>query len=101
MGMDRGTWLGAVACVLASAALGASLAHGGPQGPQGPRGPQGPQGQTGRNAEVAHLGVCVVTVQDPATGDMQFVNVTSPVLTDGVASCTAGSFVSIVPQARP
>ncbi|HMH89662.1 MAG TPA: hypothetical protein VK586_01125 [Streptosporangiaceae bacterium] len=95
-----------IACAFAGAALGVSVAHGGPSGPRGPQGAPGPQGQTGRNAETAHLGVCV----NITAGNMGFLQlstsawnldqpVTAPVLTDGVPSCPSGQFVSIVPQA--
>lgn len=92
------TVLAAAACLFAAAALAVSLTHAGPRGLQGARGPQGPQGETGRDAEVAHLGVCVVATPDNMTGDMSFVNVTSPQLIDDVPSCPVGQFVSIVPQ---
>lgn len=99
--MKAGDILGAVAVALSAAALTVSLTHHGTPGSRGLQGPAGPRGDTGRDAEVAHLGVCVnigvqtgvlylpVQVADP---------ITSPLLTDGVPSCPAGQFVSVVPQ---
>ena len=88
----------AAAVLLAAAALAVSLTH---AGPKGAAGAAGPAGHTGQNAEVAHLGLCInMAVQTGVvylpvdTADP----ITAPVLTDGVPSCPAGQFVSIVPQ---
>ena len=52
------------------------------------------------NANLAHLGICVTIVNDPATGYLQYFDVQSPVKSnDGVYSCNgSGSYVSVVPQ---
>lgn len=95
------TILAVLAAVLAAAALAVSLLHAGPRGVAGSQGPAGRPGSTGRSAIVAHLGLCVnmgvqtgvVYVPAGAVDPL-----TTPVLTDGVPSCPAGMFVSIVPQ---
>ena len=52
---------------------------------------------TDRQANVSHLGLCFQTDTDPSTGDLDYVLLVPPQATDGVPSCPAGSFVSIVP----
>jgi len=48
-------------------------------------------------ATAGHLGVCFQETFDPSTFDVSGVTVSAPVVTSGVPSCPAGSFVSIVP----
>lgn len=50
-----------------------------------------------RQASTAHLGFCLQAIQDPSTGDMQFVNATAPSENGGVVSCALGAFVPVVP----
>ena len=89
-----------LAVLLAAAALVVSLTHRGLPGPPGPQGPAGPQGQTTYNAALAHLGLCVNLAVQTGTVYLPVDTsdpITAPVLTDGVPSCPAGQFVSIVP----
>ena len=97
---------GLVACLLAGAALGVSMAHAGPRGPQGPAGPRGPQGPTAQ-FRAQRLGVCWSSsdfTQDWADGTsdtwVSSVSLDQPQLANGVYQCPQGeTFVPVVPQA--
>jgi hypothetical protein len=51
----------------------------------------------GHADSTTRLGVCLSTNVDSSTGDLLSVNWASPVLTDNVASCQSGAFVSAAP----
>jgi hypothetical protein len=95
-----------VACVLAGAALAASLTHTGPRGMTGPQGTAGAAGRTGNpglSAVTAHLGICWTTTTQTSdeTSWINSVMVQSPQITNGVYQCPDGeTFVPIVPQTQ-
>ena len=105
MKITAGTVFGAVACMLAGAALAVSLTHTGPRGPQGAagaRGPQGRAGDPGKSAQSARLGICWSEASQYNNGVswIDAISIDQPVLSNGVYTCPQGdTFVSIVPQA--
>ena len=48
-------------------------------------------------AIIAHLGVCVNQYPDSTTGDLLSISITAPTDSNGVFSCTSGSFVPVAP----